>query len=77
MRGTSVVGVSIWDSHNRCITIHGTDYLVVRDCIGYHSIDIDLPSGCVVNSVNAQHHNADCKINFQQAGSIPAPTTGN
>ncbi|WP_081892330.1 G8 domain-containing protein [Verrucomicrobium sp. BvORR106] len=38
MRGTSVVGMSIWDSHNRCITIHGTDYLVVRDCIGYQSV---------------------------------------
>lgn len=38
MRGTSVVGVSIWDSHNRCLTIHGTDYLVVRDCIGYQSV---------------------------------------
>ncbi|WP_050027544.1 G8 domain-containing protein [Verrucomicrobium sp. BvORR034] len=38
MRGTSVVGLSIWDSHNRCLTIHGTDYLVVRDCIGYKSV---------------------------------------
>lgn len=38
MRGSSVVGVSIWDSHNRWLTIHGTDYLVVRDCVGYRSI---------------------------------------
>lgn len=30
--------------------------------IGYHSIDIELPSGCVVASFNAQHHNADCKV---------------
>jgi hypothetical protein len=30
--------------------------------IGYHSIDVDLPSGCVVASFNAQHHNADCKV---------------
>ena len=35
MRGTSVVGASIWDSGNRWITIHGTNYLVVRDCVGY------------------------------------------
>ena len=28
MRGSSVAGVSIWDSHNRWLTIHGTDYLV-------------------------------------------------
>jgi hypothetical protein len=38
MRGSSVIGVSIWDSGNRWITIHGTDYLVVRDCVGYNSI---------------------------------------
>lgn len=38
MRGSSVVGVSVWDSHNRWITIHGTDYLLVRDCVGYQSV---------------------------------------
>ena len=38
MRGASVIGASIWDSGNRWITIHGTDYLVVRDCVGYGSI---------------------------------------
>jgi hypothetical protein len=38
MRGSSVVGASIWDSHNRWITIHGTEYLVVRDCVGYRSV---------------------------------------
>ena len=38
MRGSSVVGVSVWDSHNRWITLHGTDYLVVRDCVGYQSV---------------------------------------
>ena len=37
MRGSSVIGASIWDSDNRWITIHGTDYLVVRDCVGYQS----------------------------------------
>ncbi|HUR24674.1 MAG TPA: hypothetical protein VM327_01500 [Candidatus Thermoplasmatota archaeon] len=30
--------------------------------IGYHSIDVELPSGCVVASFNAQHHNANCKV---------------
>jgi hypothetical protein len=35
MRGTSVVGASVWDSDNRWVTIHGTNYLVVRDCVGY------------------------------------------
>jgi hypothetical protein len=38
MRGSSLVGNSVWDSHNRWITIHGTDYLVVRDNVGYKSI---------------------------------------
>lgn len=38
MRGSSVVGASIWDSSNRWLTIHGTNYLVVRDCVGYGSI---------------------------------------
>jgi hypothetical protein len=38
MRGSSVVGAAITDSHNRWVTIHGTQYLVVRDCVGYQSI---------------------------------------
>ena len=38
MRGSSVIGASIWDSGNRWITIHGTNSLVVRDCVGYRSI---------------------------------------
>ena len=38
MRGSYVLGASIWDSHNRWLTIHGTNFLVVRDCIGYQSI---------------------------------------
>lgn len=38
MRGSSLIGVSVWDSHNRWFTVHGTQYLVVRDCIGYRSV---------------------------------------
>jgi hypothetical protein len=38
MRGSYVQGASVWDSDNRWITIHGTNYLVVRDCVGYMSI---------------------------------------
>jgi hypothetical protein len=38
MRGTSVIGASFWDSGNRFITIHGTNYMVVRDCVGYQSV---------------------------------------
>jgi hypothetical protein len=38
MRGSYVIGASIHDSHNRWLTIHGTHYLVVRDCVGYRSV---------------------------------------
>jgi hypothetical protein len=38
MRGSYVLGASIWDSHNRWVTIHGTNHLIVRDCVGYRSI---------------------------------------
>jgi G8 domain len=38
MRGASVIGASIWDSGNRWITIHGTNGLVVQDCVGYRSV---------------------------------------
>jgi hypothetical protein len=38
MRGSSVVGASIWDSGNRWLTIHGTNSLVVRDCVGFRSV---------------------------------------
>jgi hypothetical protein len=38
MRGSSVVGAAIVDSHNRWVTIHGTQYMIVRDCVGYRSI---------------------------------------
>ena len=38
MRGSYVIGASIWDSDNRWLTIHGTNYLVVRDNVGYKSV---------------------------------------
>jgi hypothetical protein len=38
LRGSSVVGASVWDSHNRWVVVHGTQYLVVRDCVGYQSV---------------------------------------
>jgi G8 domain len=38
MRGSFVRGASIHDSHNRWLTIHGTDYLLVKDCVGYQSV---------------------------------------
>ena len=38
MRGSQVRGAAIVDSHNRWITVHGTEYLLVRDCVGYQSV---------------------------------------
>ena len=38
LRGESVVGVAIVDSHNRWVTIHNTQYMVIRDCVGYGSV---------------------------------------
>lgn len=37
-RGAQVLGVAIVDSHNRWVTVHGTDYMIVRDCVGYRSV---------------------------------------
>jgi hypothetical protein len=53
MRGSSVIGASIWDSHNRWLTIHGTDALVVRDCVGYKSIGhgFFLEDGTEINNI--------------------------
>lgn len=37
-RGGRVEGVAIVDSHNRWVTVHGTNYMIVRDCVGYRSV---------------------------------------
>ena len=38
MRGAHILGLAIWDSHNRFMAVHATDYLLVRDCVGYQSV---------------------------------------
>ena len=38
MRGGGVTGASIWDSENRFMAIHGTDYLLIRDCVGFQCV---------------------------------------
>ena len=38
LRGESVIGAAIVDSHNRWVTIHNTHYMVVRDCVGFGSV---------------------------------------
>ncbi|HEV2193758.1 MAG TPA: G8 domain-containing protein [Nitrosopumilaceae archaeon] len=37
MSATVVEGVSVWDSHNRFITIHNSDNITVRNSVGYNS----------------------------------------
>ena len=53
MRGSSVLGVAIVDSHNRWVTIHGTQYLLVRDCVGYKSVGhgFFLEDGTEINNI--------------------------
>ena len=53
MRGSYVLGASIHGSHNRWLTIHGTNYLVVRDCVGYQSMGhgFFLEDGTEVNNI--------------------------
>jgi len=38
MRGSGVIGAAIVDSGNRWVTLHGAQYLLVRDCVGYGSV---------------------------------------
>ena len=37
MQGTVVDGISVWDSHNRFITIHNSDNITVKNSVGYNS----------------------------------------
>jgi hypothetical protein len=69
MRGASVIGASIWDSDNRWITIHGTDYLVVRDCVGYRSVGHGFFLEDGTESFNVLDHN----LAVQAMGGKPLP----
>jgi hypothetical protein len=42
--------------------------IVLTEGIGYHSIDIALPSGCVLKSEAAGHHGTLCKSEQQSVG---------
>jgi cephalosporin-C deacetylase-like acetyl esterase len=69
MRGSSVIGAAIWDSGNRWLTIHGTNYLVVRDCVGYQSVGhgFYLEDGTEVYNV------LDRNLAVQAYGAKPLP----
>ena len=40
--------------------IAGGAGIAFMEGIGYHSIDVELPAGCVVAAFNANHHNVAC-----------------
>jgi hypothetical protein len=69
MRGSSVVGCSIWESQNRWLTIHGTNHLVVRDNVGYKCAGHGyfLEDGTEV--YNLLDHNL--AVGARQAGKLP------
>ena len=69
MRGSGVLGASIWDSHNRWVTIHGTDHLLVRDCVGYQSHG----HGYFLEDATEQWNVLDRNLAVQAFGSIPLP----
>jgi hypothetical protein len=69
MRGSSVIGASIWDSGNRWLTIHGTNYLVVRDCVGYQSVG----HGFYVEDGTEVYNVFDRNLAVQAYGGQPLP----
>ena len=69
MRGSGVLGASIWDSHNRWITIHGTDHLLVRDCVGYQS----LGHGYFLEDATEQWNVLDRNLAVQAFVTLPLP----
>lgn len=69
MRGSGVLGASIWDSHNRWITIHGTDHLLIRDCVGYQS----RGHGFFLEDATEQWNVVDRNLAVQAFGSAPLP----
>ncbi|HWN95545.1 MAG TPA: G8 domain-containing protein, partial [Methylomirabilota bacterium] len=69
MRGSGVLGASIWDSHNRWVTIHGTDHMLIRDCVGYQS----RGHGFFLEDATEQWNVLDRNLAVQSFGSVPLP----
>ncbi len=69
MRGSSIIGASIWDSDNRWVVIHGTSYLTVRDCVGYKSIGHGYFLEDGTENYNVLDHNLAVAV----AGGKPLP----
>lgn len=69
MRGSGVLGASVWDSHNRWITVHGTDHLLIRDCVGYQS----LGHGYFLEDATEQWNVFDRNLAVQAFNTTPLP----
>lgn len=69
MRGSGVLGASVWDSHNRWITVHGTDHLLIRDCVGYQS----LGHGYFLEDGTEQWNVFDRNLAVQAYTTLPLP----
>ena len=72
MRGSGVVGASIWDSGNRFMAIHGTDYLLVRDCVGYQCVG----HGFFLEDATEQYNVLDRNLAVQALGGQAAAGAG-
>ncbi len=69
MRGSGVLGASIWDSHNRWVTVHGTDHLLIRDCVGYQS----RGHGFFLEDATEQWNVFDRNLAVQSFGNVALP----
>ena len=69
MRGSSIVGCALWDSDNRWLTLHGTEYLVVRDNVGYASVGHGFFMEDSTESYNILDHNL--AVGSYQAKALP------
>jgi hypothetical protein len=69
MRGTSVVGASIWNAHNRWIAQHAIEYLVVRDLVAYQSVG----HGIFLEDASEQYNLLDRSLLVQAYASVPVP----
>jgi uncharacterized protein (TIGR03067 family) len=69
MRGSYVLGASVWDSGNRWVTVHGTNYFLVRDCVGYRSVG----HGCYLEDGSEVFNVLDRNLGVQAFAGKPLP----
>ncbi len=69
MRGASVIGASIWNTHNRWMAVHGIEYLVVRDLVAYKT----MGHGIFLEDASEQYNLVDRSLLVQAYASEPIP----